>query len=217
MSADGWRRRISSAVIRLGTISENTSSSRTRRAMSWAYCAPKSTTRTGPAGFAIKQPIVGSPSCSHAGSRAVALSLSALSVAAGPGDAAARQGPASESAPPATEPSGGAPATTSLDNPFLPEEANIGDCVSSAPPPRLRQQGARRMAPGARVRRAARGDRRDRPTPRPRAQEAGPAWEPSRVKRSRRMWAVAPQTVSSSSSKKYSTRSPHGTVHRSAR
>src|SRR5690606_18218085 len=31
-----------------GTISEYTFASRTRRAMSWAYCAPKSTTRTGP-------------------------------------------------------------------------------------------------------------------------------------------------------------------------
>src|SRR5947209_12843034 len=29
-----------------GTISENTRHSRTRRAISWAYCAPKSTTRT---------------------------------------------------------------------------------------------------------------------------------------------------------------------------
>ena len=36
----------SAAVMRLGTISEYTASSRTRRAMSWAYWAPKSTTST---------------------------------------------------------------------------------------------------------------------------------------------------------------------------
>src|SRR3954454_18861164 len=42
----GLRSRISSAVIVCGTISEYTCASRTRRAMSWAYCAPKSTTRT---------------------------------------------------------------------------------------------------------------------------------------------------------------------------
>jgi glycine/D-amino acid oxidase-like deaminating enzyme len=43
----GFRARISSAVIVCGTISEYTFASRTRRAMSWAYWAPKSTTRTG--------------------------------------------------------------------------------------------------------------------------------------------------------------------------
>ena len=42
----GARARISSAVMSWGTISEWTWASRTRRAMSWAYWAPKSTTRT---------------------------------------------------------------------------------------------------------------------------------------------------------------------------
>ena len=46
ISAAGRRSLTSAAVMRLGTISEYTSSSRTRRAMSWAYCAPKSTTST---------------------------------------------------------------------------------------------------------------------------------------------------------------------------
>ena len=41
------RRRPRAAVIRCGTISEYTFSSRTRRAISCAYCAPKSTTKTG--------------------------------------------------------------------------------------------------------------------------------------------------------------------------
>ena len=38
---------ICSTVNVWGTISEYTFASRTRRAMSWAYCAPKSTTMTG--------------------------------------------------------------------------------------------------------------------------------------------------------------------------
>src|SRR5437588_7605670 len=42
----GERRRTSSAEMEAGTISERTRHSRTRRAMSWAYWAPKSTTRT---------------------------------------------------------------------------------------------------------------------------------------------------------------------------
>src|SRR5437660_2152278 len=42
----GERRRISPAEMEAGTISERTRHSRTRRAMSWAYWAPKSTTRT---------------------------------------------------------------------------------------------------------------------------------------------------------------------------
>src|SRR3954451_5785938 len=46
MTAFGRRAAISSAVIVDGTISENTCASRTRRAISCAYCAPKSTTRT---------------------------------------------------------------------------------------------------------------------------------------------------------------------------
>ena len=46
ISAAGLRAASSAAVIRWGTISEYTCSSRTRRAISWAYWAPKSTTRT---------------------------------------------------------------------------------------------------------------------------------------------------------------------------
>src|SRR5260370_37197138 len=46
MIPSGERRRISSAEMEAGTISERTRHSRTRRAMSWAYWAPKSTTRT---------------------------------------------------------------------------------------------------------------------------------------------------------------------------
>ena len=42
----GRRSATSAAVMRWGTISEYTASSRTRRAISWAYWAPKSTTRT---------------------------------------------------------------------------------------------------------------------------------------------------------------------------
>ena len=46
---------ISAAVMRFGTISENTWSSRTRRAISWAYWAPKSTTSTtSEVGAAVK-------------------------------------------------------------------------------------------------------------------------------------------------------------------
>jgi len=43
-------------VMRLGTISEKTSSSRTRRAISWAYWAPKSTTSTAPPGSHGRSP-----------------------------------------------------------------------------------------------------------------------------------------------------------------
>ena len=46
ISAAGRRAATSAAVMRLGTISEYTASSRTRRAISWAYWAPKSTTST---------------------------------------------------------------------------------------------------------------------------------------------------------------------------
>src|SRR3977135_700903 len=46
MTPFGERRRISPAVMEAGTISERTRHSRTRRAMSCAYWAPKSTTRT---------------------------------------------------------------------------------------------------------------------------------------------------------------------------
>ena len=47
ISATGRRASISSTGIVWGTISLYTRASRTRRAISWAYCAPKSTTRTG--------------------------------------------------------------------------------------------------------------------------------------------------------------------------
>src|SRR3954467_317692 len=46
MIAAGSLASISATGIECGTISEYTFASRTRRAMSWAYCAPKSTTRT---------------------------------------------------------------------------------------------------------------------------------------------------------------------------
>src|SRR5580765_7081302 len=46
ISAAGLRASISAMGIVWGTISEYTRASRTRRAISWAYCAPKSTTRT---------------------------------------------------------------------------------------------------------------------------------------------------------------------------
>lgn len=44
----GFFAAISAAVMSCLTISENTCASRTRRAISCAYCAPKSTTRTAP-------------------------------------------------------------------------------------------------------------------------------------------------------------------------
>ena len=47
MIATGFFAATSSAVMLCGTSSLNTPASRTRRAISWAYCAPKSTTRTG--------------------------------------------------------------------------------------------------------------------------------------------------------------------------
>ena len=46
MIADGFFALISAAEIEDGTISEKTWASRTRRAINWAYWAPKSTTRT---------------------------------------------------------------------------------------------------------------------------------------------------------------------------
>src|SRR5512144_18219 len=46
ISAAGGSAASSAAVTRCGTISLYTFNSRTRRAMSWAYCAPKSTTST---------------------------------------------------------------------------------------------------------------------------------------------------------------------------
>src|SRR5438552_14910151 len=58
ITASGLRASISAAGMECGTISEYTSASRTRRAMSCAYCAPKSTTRTG-LGVLIGQSYVG--------------------------------------------------------------------------------------------------------------------------------------------------------------
>ena len=46
ITALGFLAFTSAAVIEDGTISEKTCASRTRRAISCAYCAPKSTTRT---------------------------------------------------------------------------------------------------------------------------------------------------------------------------
>ncbi len=46
-TACGSRALISSIDAVCGITSENTRASRTRRAINWAYCAPKSTTSTG--------------------------------------------------------------------------------------------------------------------------------------------------------------------------
>jgi hypothetical protein len=54
----------SAAVIVVGTISEYTWASRTRRAMSWAYWAPKSTTSTGPVSGRRVQRMRGRPALS---------------------------------------------------------------------------------------------------------------------------------------------------------
>jgi hypothetical protein len=40
-----------------------------------------------------------------------------------------------ESAPTTTIPGDDSPVATTLDNPFIPEDANIGDCVSALPRP----------------------------------------------------------------------------------
>src|SRR3954452_22807301 len=47
ISATGFLLRISSAVARCDTSSEYTRASRTRRAISWEYCPPRSSTSTG--------------------------------------------------------------------------------------------------------------------------------------------------------------------------
>src|SRR2546421_7774111 len=57
MTAAGLRARICSAGIVRGTISEYTCASRTRRAISCAYCAPKSTTSTVSNGSASTLPL----------------------------------------------------------------------------------------------------------------------------------------------------------------
>src|SRR5450432_3004747 len=67
ITAAGLRATMSSTDIVCGTISLYTSASRTRRAISWAYCAPKSTTSTvGPVGSLTEPPL-------HLGDRALIL------------------------------------------------------------------------------------------------------------------------------------------------
>lgn len=61
---------------------------------------------------------------------AVCPSVPGLAVGDGSADAADVA-----SAPPTTVPPSDSPTTTALDNPFLPEDANIGDCVSALPRP----------------------------------------------------------------------------------
>ena len=60
---------------------------------------------------------------------AVLLSLAPFSAAASP-----FRGPTAEAATDTTVPAADSSPTT-LDNPFLPENANIGDCVSAVPRP----------------------------------------------------------------------------------
>jgi len=74
--------------------------------------------------------------------RAWVLALAVIALAVMPGtlglavgDGSADAAPNVASAPPTTVPSTDEPATTALDNPFLPEDANIGDCVSALPRP----------------------------------------------------------------------------------
>lgn len=112
-----------------------------------------------------------------------------------------------------------------------------------APPSGVRQQGPRRMAPGAGVRRVDRRPDRHRlaigrvrppssaigvrvsrcgAEDRQRLRRSPARGQPMRSPRSRRsksvrMTAVSPQTVSSSSSKKYSSRSVGGRCQRSTR
>jgi hypothetical protein len=62
-------------------------------------------------------------------SAAVLLSVSAFSV-----EESAFGGHGAEAAADTTVPMED-PATTTLDNPFLPEDANIGDCISAVPRP----------------------------------------------------------------------------------
>jgi hypothetical protein len=61
---------------------------------------------------------------------AVLLSVSAFSVELSPFG-----GHRAEAATDTTVPAEDAATTTTLDNPFLPEEANIGDCISAVPRP----------------------------------------------------------------------------------
>ena len=69
--------------------------------------------------------------------RAFALAVLVIAMAVGQSNVAGA-GPfagTGESPPSTTVPGTDAPTTTMLDNPFLPEEANIGDCVSALPRP----------------------------------------------------------------------------------
>lgn len=49
--------------------------------------------------------------------------------------AGAMDDPAAATAPVTTIVAGEVPSSTVLDNPFLPEEANVGDCISALPRP----------------------------------------------------------------------------------
>jgi hypothetical protein len=63
-------------------------------------------------------------------SAAVLLSVSAFSV-----EATAFGGQGAEAATDTTLPAEDSATATTLDNPFLPEDANIGDCISAVPRP----------------------------------------------------------------------------------
>jgi hypothetical protein len=63
-------------------------------------------------------------------SAAVLLSVSAISA-----EVSALGGPGLGAAPATTVPADDSSPPTTLDNPFLPEDANIGDCVSALPRP----------------------------------------------------------------------------------
>lgn len=73
--------------------------------------------------------------------RAWVLALAVIALAVMPGTPGSAVGDGSAdaadvaSAPPTTVPTSDSPTTTALDNPFLPEDANIGDCVSALPRP----------------------------------------------------------------------------------
>jgi hypothetical protein len=63
-------------------------------------------------------------------SAAVLVSLSALSADVNPVG-----GPAASAAPATTVPADDSSPSTTLNNPFLPEDANIGACISAVPRP----------------------------------------------------------------------------------
>ena len=160
ISADGRRAATSAAVIRFGTISEKTCSSRTRRAISWAYWAPKSTTRTGPAGIGgvggqrldrkppLVEPVGMLPTI-------VVPALLSLALDDGHGRRAGRSRPR----PPRSD--------DHSRTPFFPDDTtvNITDCVSALPRPECgsRERGGWRQ--GVRLRRHRRRPRRHRHPP----------------------------------------------------